>query len=45
MLMSIHWWCMAQARRYDAPGYPWRAAVFDIVGGWASKLYCRLRGD
>ena len=35
MLMRFHWWCMAQ---HDAPGYPWRAAAFDIVGGWAAKL-------
>jgi hypothetical protein len=42
-LLALHWWCMRQAQARDAPGYPWRAAAFDVVGGYAAKLWQRLR--
>ena len=37
-LLSFHWWCMRQARKYDRPGYSVRAFVFDWLGGRALDL-------
>ncbi len=40
-LLRLHWWCMAQAARFDRPGYPLIAFAFDWVGGRAADLYTR----
>jgi hypothetical protein len=42
-LMALHWWCMRQAQARDGLGYPWRAAVYDRLGGYASRLWQALR--
>ena len=43
VLMRLHWWCMAQASKYDRPGYSRRAATFDWIGGRAAGLHRWLR--
>lgn len=31
-------WCCVMAMRYDRPGYPWRARLFDWMLGLARRL-------
>jgi len=38
-LVRLHWWCMRQATRFDRPGYPLLAHLFDWVGGRAADLH------